>query len=276
MQRRNLALLPLLFILGCGGGDAPAAPSKPAPPAAKPGSSSDGPPAAAASSSSTASSGPQTWDGSQGVAEVAGVVNFSGTAPVRAALDMGSDPVCHEGGEHLDETVIVNDGKLQNVFVYVTKGLDDWEFEAPSEPVVLNQKGCVYIPHVVGIQKGQTLKVTNEDNVTHNVHTYSRKNSSFNKSQPAGAAPIEQEFKRDEKQFAVKCDIHSWMSAFITVVEHPFFAVSDASGAFSLGSLPPGDYRITAEHETLGKQTAEVTVAAGGVDPIVFTFGGEG
>ena len=274
VNRHSVVCLPLVFVLGCGGGDDPAPTaggSAPAP--AAPTSTPSAP--AATPAASTASSGPQTWDGTQGVAEVTGTVSFSGAAPERAPLDMGADPVCHDtGGGALDESVIVNDGKLQNAFIYVSKGADDWKFETPSEPVSLNQEGCLYKPHVLGMMKGQTLSVTNADGVTHNVHTYSRKNASFNKSQPAGAGAIEQAMKRDEKLFPVKCDIHSWMSAYICVVDNPFFAVSDENGNFNLGSLPEGTYTLTAEHETLGSQKAEVTVSASGADAVSFTFGG--
>ena len=262
MDRRHVACLPLLFAIGCGGDSspAPAAPSKPAETAASstPAPSADAAPAAA-------STGKQKWDGSQGVAEVKGVVRFSGTAPTPSPLDMAADPACHAmGHEVTDPKVIVNDGMLQNAFVYVSKGLKGWDFDPPSEPAILTQKGCMYEPHVLGVMAGQTLSISNEDDVTHNVHTYSKRNAAFNKSQPAGAPVIEAALKRDEKQFPVKCDIHAWMSSYVTVVDNPFFAVSDASGAFSLGELPAGEYTITVEHENFDPQKAEITVSESG------------
>jgi plastocyanin len=219
----------------------------------------------------------QDWSPSMGVASVTGTIKFDGEPPKRRALDMGSDASCHDlhsGEAPVDESIIVSaDGGLQNVFVWVKKGHEGYKFATPSEPVLLDQTGCVYTPHVVGLMKGQKLQISNSDPVTHNVHTYSKKNPSFNKSQPAGTASIDKVLNRDEGMFRVACDMHGWMNSYVAVVDNPFFAVSDASGKFDLGKLPPGEYSISAEHEVFGTKKGKVTIAAGDTAKTLdFTF----
>jgi hypothetical protein len=148
------------------------------------------------------------------------------------------------------------------VFVWVKSGLEGKNFAPPTTPVTLDQKGCVYEPHVIGIQANQALSVTNSDPFTHNVHPLPKNNPEDNRSQTAGAAPAEFKFPRQEVMIAVKCNIHPWMRSYIAVVNHPFFAVSGADGSFSIQGLPPGTYTIEAVHESLGNKEAQVTVGA--------------
>lgn len=207
---------------------------------------------------------------------VKGKATFSGEAPKRRKVDMGSDPACHalHKDEPLrDESMLVGEkGELGNVFVWISKGLEGQKFEAPKEPAVLDQKGCTYTPHVLGMQVGQKLVVRNSDPVTHNVHSFAKKNKAFNSSQQAGGKEIEQTFEKEEVLMQIKCDIHGWMSTYIGVVEHPFFAVTKADGTFEIPNLPVGEYTLSAKHEVLGLQKTQIKVVEGGAIETAFTF----
>lgn len=212
------------------------------------------------------------------VGAVHGQAKFQGEAPRRRKIDMGSDPACHAlHAEALrDESMLVGEqGELANVFVWVSKGLEGKTFTPPAEPAVLDQKGCTYVPHVLGLQVGQKLVVHNTDPVTHNVHAFAKKNKSFNQSQQAGGSALEQVFTKEEVLMQIKCDIHGWMSTYVGVVEHPFFAVTKADGTFEIPGLPPGEYTLSAKHEVLGTQKATVQVSADGVHETSFTFSEE-
>ncbi len=209
------------------------------------------------------------------VGTVKGKALFQGEAPRRRKVDMGSDPACHAlHAEALrDESVLVSEaGELANVFVWISKGLEGQTFEPPKEPAVLDQKGCCYSPHVLGMQVGQKLLVKNSDPVTHNVHSFAKKNKAFNQSQQSKGADIEQVFQKEEVLMQVKCDIHGWMSTYVGVVEHPFFAVTKVDGTFEIPKLPPGEYTLSAKHEVFGAQKATLTVSPGGVLESNFTF----
>jgi hypothetical protein len=192
------------------------------------------------------------------------MIKFEGTPDAPKKIDMGGDPNCASApGEKVTEEVVVNDGKLANVFVYLTGGeAEKYSFPTPSDPVVLDQKGCKYDPHMLGIMTRQTLKVTNSDPAAHNVHPYPAKNTEWNVSQPPGAAPIEKSFSRSEVFIPVKCNQHPWMKANIGVLAHPFFAVSKTDGTYTLPPVPPGKYTLVAMHEKFGEQKMEITVGA--------------
>lgn len=211
------------------------------------------------------------WTEALGTATVTGKVEFRGEAPERELLDMSSDPKCAAEGARR-ETVVVADGGLANCVVSVTKGLEEFAFEDGSGAVPVDQRGCRYRPHVLALQAGQTLRITNSDPTVHNVNASPKRNPPFNLAQPEGAPPIERELGRKDKLFPIKCDMHAWMSCHVAVFEHPFFTVSDAGGSFTLPQLPAGSYTLTAEHESLGKRTAEVTVASGATAEATFTF----
>ena len=203
---------------------------------------------------------------------------FQGEAPRRRKVDMGSDPACHAlHAEPLrEESVIVGEhGELANVFVWVSKGLEGKKFDVPQEPAVLDQKGCCYSPHVLGMRVGQKLQVRNTDPVTHNVHSFAKKNKPFNQSQQAGGQALEQVFDKEEVLMQIKCDIHGWMSTYVGVVEHPFFAVTKEDGTFEIPGLPPGEYTLSAKHEVFGAQKTTITVTEGGTVESAFTFAEE-
>jgi plastocyanin len=209
-------------------------------------------------------------------AAVSGTILFAGEAPKLVPINMGGDEDCKatQDGPVYPETVAVNEnGTLKNVFVFVTTGLEDKAFEVPAEPVRIDQTGCAYVPHVVGIQVGQTLEVSNSDPTLHNVHPLPRSNSEWNKSQAAGAGVISETFSKPELMIPVKCNIHPWMRAYVNVSNHPFFAITDEMGAFSIEGLPPGDYTLQAVHARFGTQDFEISVAAGESGTAEFTFG---
>jgi plastocyanin len=207
-----------------------------------------------------------------------GTVRFTGKRPMGKPVDMSGDPACveaHHGKAH-DESVVVNrNGTLANVFIYIKTGLEGRRFEASAASVTIDQRGCWFYPRVLGIQTGQTLQITNSDPVTHNIHPLPRINREWNHSQGSGEAPLVRKFTKPEVMIRIKCNIHSWMRAFIGAVEHPYFAVTGADGAFEIGNVPPGDYVIEAWHEAFGSQEQKITVAPSGKIEADFSFKGE-
>lgn len=193
------------------------------------------------------------------VGSVSGAVKFDGSAPKPAKIDMSQDPACK--GTNEAETVVADGGKLANVFVYVKEGLGNRTFDVPKDPVVLDQKGCRYHPHVLGVMTGQTVQIKNDDPTTHNIHPTPKDNREWNESQPPQASPIEKNFAREEIMLPVKCNQHPWMKMYVNVVKNPFYAVTDKDGKYEIKGLPPGDYTIAFVHEKLGEQTQKVTVA---------------
>jgi hypothetical protein len=168
--------------------------------------------------------------------------------------------------------VKVSDGNLANVFVFVSEGLGDMRFPASSEAVLLDQNGCLYHPHVLGIQTGQDLTIRNSDAVLHNINTRSTDNRPFNISQPQAGMESTRSFNTAEVMIPVGCDVHGWMSAFIGVTAHPYHAVTADDGTFTIEGLPPGEYVIEAWHETLGAQTMSVTVGEAETGTADFTY----
>ena len=205
---------------------------------------------------------------------IAGKITFMGTAPKPAVVRMDSDPNCVQPGvTSTDETVVVGgDGSLQNVFVYVKDGLGNRRVPVPAQAVVLDQKGCHYVPHVLGAQVGQTVEIVNSDPTLHNVHAVPKANQEFNTGQPLPGMKHTHQFSTREVMVPFKCDVHPWMHAWIGVVDHPYYAVTGADGSFTLKGLPPGTYTIEAWHETLGTQTQSVTIGEKESKDIQFSF----
>ncbi len=193
-------------------------------------------------------------------ASVSGTVSFAGTAPKQAKIDMSQDPACK--GMNMAETVVDDGGKLANVFVYVKDGLGNRTFDVPSAPVTIDQSGCKYHPHVLGVMAGQTIKIVNSDPTTHNIHPTPSDNREWNESQPPQAPALEKNFAREEIMLPVKCNQHPWMKMYVNVVKSPFFAVTGPDGKFEIKGLPPGDYTIAFVQEKLGTQVQKVTLAA--------------
>jgi len=226
--------------------------------------------------------GAKTYSGPVGT--VTGVVAYNGTPPAPKKIDTSADPVCGQKNPNLStEDSVVKDGKLANVFVYIKDGtatdgtkIGDFAWAAPSTPVVLDQNGCHYRPHVLGIQTNQKLSITNSDPTQHNIHPQPKNNPEWNQTQPNGAPPIEKTFARSEILIPVKCNQHPWMKAYIGVLKHPFFGVSGEDGTFTIKGVPAGTYTVVAWHEggAAGtEKTMQVTVPANGSGKADFAFG---
>jgi len=211
----------------------------------------------------------------QGGATVTGRVKFTGAKPANAKIDMSEEPKCNE--KHKTpatvQTVVGAAGVLGNVFVYVKSGLPATaKYAAPAMPVVLDQNGCEYTPHVLGILVGQNLEIRNSDPVLHNIKAKAVKNRPFNISQPTAGMKTNRAFSAAEVMVALECNVHGWMTASLAVLPHPFFATSGTDGSFTIKGLPPGTYTLEAWHEKYGVQTATVTVAGTESKTADFTF----
>ncbi len=208
---------------------------------------------------------------------ISGTIRYTGKRPARKAIDMGNDPACVEAhhGKAFDESLVVSSkGSLANVFIFVRGGLEGKRFETPSFPVVVDQNGCWFQPRIIGIQTGQLFEVRNSDPVTHNIHPMAQINREWNHSQGAGDPPMARKFAKPEVMIRVKCNIHSWMHAFVGVVDNPYFAVSKEDGSYSIENLPPGTYLIGFWQEALGTQERQVTVAPHSNTQVNLTFKG--
>jgi hypothetical protein len=208
-------------------------------------------------------------------ATIKGQVVFQGTVPEPTVVDMSEEPTCadkYDGPKYSEEVVGNENGTLKNVFVYVKQGLSDRSFPAPGEPVVLDQKGCWYMPRVFGVQVGQDLVIKNSDGVLHNINARAEMNRGFNISQPV-VMETTRRFRAPEVMISLQCDVHGWMQAYVGVLEHPYYSVTGADGSFSLAPLPPGTYVIEAWHEKYGTQTQGVTVGENEEAEITFRFG---
>jgi plastocyanin len=197
---------------------------------------------------------------------VSGTITFAGKPPALKPLAMDADPACAKkhGKPVPAEMLVLGSGNtMGNVIVWVSKGLPAGKtYPAPTTAVVLDQKGCMYVPHAMGIMVGQPYRILNSDGILHNVHTLPKVNRSFNRAMPATSKEATTTFDKPENVFQIKCDVHPWMSAYIGVFTHPFFSTTGADGKFTLANLDPGTYEITAWHERLGTQTASITVGA--------------
>lgn len=202
---------------------------------------------------------------------ISGVVNFAGSAPAMGTIDMSAEPTCAAAHTTppMEESVVASGGKLQYVFIYIKEGLTG-SYPAPA-PTTIDQRGCVYIPHVVGVMVGETLEIKNSDGLLHNIHTMPTANREFNRGQPTNMT-TPTTFSTPEVMIPVKCDVHGWMHSYIGVVAHPYFAVSGGDGSFSIANVPPGTYTLEAWHEKYGVQTAQVTVEANGAATVTFDY----
>ena len=212
----------------------------------------------------------------QGGAAVIGRVRFTGAKPSNPKIDMSEEPECKKKYTTPPalETVVVNaNGTLANVFVYVKTGLPaGTKYPTPSTPVVLDQEGCRYRPHAMGIMVGQPLEIRNSDPLLHNIKAKGVKNRGFNISQPKAGMTTTRTFTAPETMVLLECNVHGWMTASLGVLPHPFYATTGSDGTFGLKGLPPGTYTIEAWHEKYGTQTATVTVGGTEIKTADFTF----
>jgi plastocyanin len=212
-------------------------------------------------------------DKADGPGVISGTVKFDGTPPKPRPLPMDSDPRCvPEPGATSEVLVVGPGGGLKNVFVYVKDGLGSRTYAVPTSPVVLDQKGCRYLPHVFGVQAGQTFQIVNGDATLHNVHAVPKVNREFNFGQPPKVPAVDRVFDKPEIGAPIRCDVHGWMNAYVNVVPHPFFAVTADDGTFEIKGLPPGTYTVELWHERLGTQTQSVTVDAAAPAKVTASF----
>lgn len=208
--------------------------------------------------------------------QISGKVLFEGTRPKQQEIYMNKDPECARENQgrkvYVQDGTVNANGTLPNVFIYAKSGTGSEHFPVPKKPVVLDQQGCIFVPHVLGIMAGQTLKVLNSDFTTHNVHVEPKKNPQWNESQPPGAAPLYKKFSNPEVMIPVKCNIHPWMKAYIGVVSNPFYSVTGTSGTYTIKGIPPGKYTFEAWTATFGVQQKTVQVRAHHTTTLDFTF----
>jgi Carboxypeptidase regulatory-like domain len=256
MARILVAGVLLLALATCGGSQPTAPPPSQAPaaPAAAPGAGSAG-----------------------ATGSVAGKISFEGTAPAAEKVKLTADPKCaamhKEGLER--QAIKVTDGGLADVLVYVKSGAQGGE--APAEPVLLDQKGCDYHPHMVAMVAGQKLKIRNSDDTLHNIHPRPKDNTEFNIGQPRQGMESDRSFDKPEILIPVGCDVHPWMRAYISVLSNPYFAVTGEDGTFTIKGLPAGEYEVEAVHGKLGKDkaaSAKISVKAGEAAKLDLTLKG--
>lgn len=253
--RATVVLLTSLFLISCGGKKDDTASSATSP-----------------AGSDSAASAPI------GDATVSGSVKFTGAKPKAKKIQMTADAYCktvHSTSVDAEDVVVNPNGTLKNVYIYVKSGLAaGLTFAAPKEEAVLDQKGCMYSPHVIALQANQPLVIKNSDGVLHNINARPKNNPGFNIGQPVKEMKTTKTFPNPEVMIPIKCDVHPWMGGYIGVQAHPYAAVSNDSGSFSLKNLPAGTYEIEAWHEVYGKSTQSVTVGAKEEKNVTFTFKG--
>jgi hypothetical protein len=228
--------------------------------------------------------GGKTYTAKGNEGSISGVVSYSGAAPEAKKIDTSADAACTSKSPNLStEDWVVKDGKLANTYVYIKDGtladnskIADYNFPTPTAAVTLDQNGCHYKPHVLGVMVNQPINITNSDPTTHNIHFTPKNNPDWNQSQPNGAAPLIHKLARAEVLVPVKCNQHPWMKSYVGVTKHPFFAVTAEDGSFTIKGVPPGKYTVVAWHEGGAngtEKTMQVTVPASGAVKADFSFG---
>jgi hypothetical protein len=209
-----------------------------------------------------------------GEAALMGTINFAGTPPKPLLIDTSADPICEKvNPDQTTDWIVVTDHRLANAVIYVRgESLDAYSFDVPFPEVTLEHKGCQYVPHVLGMQINQTLKILNNDPTTQNTHATPKNNPDWNQSQPPGAAAIELRFRSPELFVPMKDNQHPWEKAYVGVFSHPFFSVSGSDGSYRISGLPPGQYTVVAWHEKLGEQTVDLFLAGSEQRNLDFTF----
>ena len=249
----SLACCAALTLMSCGGGSAPEA-KKEVKEAA--------PPAAAVDTANAGS--------------ISGKVAFTGEKPAPKEISMDATPACarqHKGPIYAEDAVINSNGTLKNAFVYIKAGLAKRDYPVPATAVKLDQKGCVYAPHVLGVMVGQSLEISNSDDTNHNIHPMPKVNREWNESQPPKGDVKVKSFGQEElPPILFKCNVHPWMRAWVGVSSHPYFAVTGEDGTFSLKDVPPGEYTVAVWHERFGTQESKVKVDAKQAQTVDFSI----
>jgi plastocyanin len=206
---------------------------------------------------------------------ITGTAVYEGKVPNLKPLAVAAEPVCAKKHPTVpNEALVLGAGNsMANVVVQVVSGLPAGKtYPAPTTPVTMDQVGCQYVPHVMGVMVGQPFKVLNSDGVLHNVHSLPKINKSFNMAMPPTRKEATETFSKAEGMFVIKCDVHPWMQSYVGVFAHPFFAVTGSDGKFTIKDLPAGTYEIEAWHERLGTQKGTVTVGASDTKTQSFKF----
>ncbi len=244
-----------LLLAGCGGSKEEAKKEAPAQPAAAPAGATD----------------------DANAATITGKVVFTGDKPTLRSIDMSANPACarvHTTPQKSEEAIVNDNGTLRYTFVWISKGLPDKQWPTPATAVSLDQQGCMYKPHVLGVMTGQGIEIKNDDPTNHNIHPLPKVNQEWNESQPPKGESKTKSFAREEVMIPVKCNVHPWMRAYIGVVSHPFFAVTGEDGTFTIKGLPPGTYTLQSWHEKYGTQDQQITVAPKESKTVDFSYKG--
>lgn len=207
---------------------------------------------------------------------IEGRVIYLGTPPSAAEIEFAGDPACtavHPAKADAGD-VLVRDGRVENAFVYIERGLEGRVFERPKEPSRIDQRGCLYAPRVTGAETGQSIEFLNSDPTLHNVHTQPERSSGTNFGMAVQGARRSIHIDEPEVMVRVRCDVHPWMRAYVGVLDHPYFTVTGKDGAFRLGNVPAGEYTVAVWHERFGKRDARVVVRAQQTTSAEFRFGG--
>ena len=206
---------------------------------------------------------------------ISGTATYDGKVPALKPLSVAAEPICAKQHDSVpNEMLVLGTGNtMANVLVRVVSGLPAGKsYPAPTAPVTMDQDGCQYKPHVMGIMVGQPFKVLNSDGILHNVHALSKVNATFNMAMPPTRKEASATFGKEEGMFVIKCDVHPWMQSYMGVFSHPFFAVTGPDGKYTIPNLPAGTYEIEAWHEKLGTQKSKVTVGASDTQTAAFKF----
>jgi plastocyanin len=198
--------------------------------------------------------------GPTGTGVISGSVKLTGTPPVMELTKRQADPFCAKTPMKDEEVVVGAGGALKNVIVRISQGISG-HYDPPAAAAMLDQSACMYRPRVQGVMTGQALEIKNSDQTLHNIHGFKGPSTLFNQAEIPGMAPITRKLTETDQVLKFKCDVHPWMTGYVLVSSHPFFAVTGDDGSFKIGNVPPGKYTLEAWHERFGTKTTEVTVA---------------
>ena len=206
---------------------------------------------------------------------ISGLVRLEGTPPRIRTINMAAVPTCarmHATSPMTEDVLLGDNGSLQNVVVYLKGDFGSYSFPAVTTPVTIDQKGCIYVPRVVGLTTGTPLRIHNSDSATHNTYPLTQANRPWNETQAVGGVPVERLFARPEVAITLKCNLHPWMTSHVAVFSHPYFQVTGRDGSFSLKNVPPGAYTLAAWHEHYGSIEQAVTLGPKGEETISITY----
>lgn len=223
--------------------------------------------------SATHSQGKPVDDATAGT--VTGTIRFEGALPQMRTINMIDVPNCAKAHSTpvMTESVVPGDnGTLQNVVVYLQGDFSGYSFPQSSQPVKVEQRGCIYSPHVAAVMTGDSLQVTNEDQVTHNINAISQFRQGWNETQLSGSAPVLRRLVHEEIPMTVKCTMHPWMRFYLVVLSHPYFQVTGKDGQFTLRHVPPGTYTLAAWQETYGTKKQSITIQPNQEQTVSLTF----